>query len=141
MSAVKILVHFVWTTKNRFPFLVPEIRQDVFSHIKQNAYSKNIDLLEINGYLDHVHCLVNLNHNQSVGKIAQLMKGESSYWVNYNRIINDDVFQWQSEYFAESIGIREKGKISGYIRKQEIHHSEGSANRLRELHLIESSKI
>ena len=141
MSAVKILVHLVWTTKNRFPFLVPEIRQDVFSHIKQNAYSKNIDLIEINGYLDHVHCLVNLSHNQSVGKIAQLMKGESSYWVNNNRIINDDVFQWQSEYFAESIGIREKSKISGYIRKQEIHHSEGSANRLRELHLIESSKI
>jgi putative transposase len=141
MSAVKILVHLVWTTKNRFPFLVPEIRQDVFRHIKQNAYSKNIDLIEINGYLDHVHCLVNLSHNQSVGKIAQLMKGESSYWVNNNRIINDDVFQWQSEYFAESIGIREKSKISGYIRKQEIHHSEGSANRLRELHLIESSKI
>ena len=113
MSAVKILVHLVWTTKNRSPFLVPEIRQDVFNHIKQNAYSKNIDFIEINGYLDHVHCLVNLSHNQSVGKIAQLMKGESSYWVNNNRIINDDVFLWQSEYFAESIGIREKSKISG----------------------------
>ena len=79
MSAVKILIHLVWTTKNKIPFLIPEIRKDVFGHIKQNAISKKIDLLEINGYLDHVHCLVNLNHNQSVSKVAQLMKGESSH--------------------------------------------------------------
>ncbi len=135
MSAIKVLVHFVWSTKNRFPFLLPEIRQKVFSHIKENALSKNIDILAVNGYDDHVHCLVSLCPSQTIETVAQLLKGESSHWINSNKLVGNDTFRWQREYFAESIGVREKGKIIGYIKKQEMHHSKGTMNLLRELHI------
>ena len=138
MSAVNIIVHFVWTTKNRLPLLVPEVRKEVFSHIKINAHEKGINLLNINGYTDHLHCIIKLNHAQTTEQIAQLLKGESSFWINKNKII-DDYFQWQNEYYAESLGEKDLKKMNGYINNQERHHQFSSLNKNRELHLVHES--
>lgn len=42
MSYIKVYVHYVWSTKNRFPFLTDGIRKEVFNHIRENAKFKNI---------------------------------------------------------------------------------------------------
>ena len=70
MSYIKIYVHFVWSTKNRELFLTKDIRYNVFNHIKENAKKKNIHIDFINGYTDHIHCLVSLNdwENSSIIK-------------------------------------------------------------------------
>jgi putative transposase len=135
MSALKVLIHIVWSTKNRMPFLNDKIRPLLFNHIKKNALEKNIEIIEINGYEDHVHCLINLQFNQKIEEIVKLIKGESSNWMNKNNLLQDEYFQWQAKYFAESIGIREVGKIRGYIKNQVIHHQSEKLNSLRELHL------
>ena len=88
MSFIKVYVHYVWSTKNREPLLSADIRFDVFNHIRENARKKNIFIDFINGYIDHVHCLISLNDDLSIGKIAQLIKGESSHWINQNKLIN-----------------------------------------------------
>ena len=87
MGYIKIWVHLVWTTKRREPFLVKEIRRDIFSHIRENADKKGIYIDFINGYLEHVHCLISLRSGQNIDKIMMLLKGESSYWINKNNII------------------------------------------------------
>ncbi len=79
MPFVKIWIHFVWSTKNREPLLTDEIRQKVFEHIRENARAKNIHLDFINGYIDHVHCLISLGTDQTIMKLMQLIKGESSF--------------------------------------------------------------
>jgi len=86
MSYIKVYVHYVWSTKNRMPYLNENIRTQVFRHIRENAKLKNIYIDFINGYTEHVHCLVSMNEDLSIGKIAQLIKGESSFWVNKNRL-------------------------------------------------------
>lgn len=43
----------------------------------------------VNGHAEHCHCLVSLSSNQIIEKIVQLIKGESSYWINKNNLIND----------------------------------------------------
>ena len=82
MSYIKVYVHYVWSTKDRYPFLNDSIRPQLFAHIRENAKKKNIYIDFINGYTDHVHVLVSLNDDLSIGKIAQLIKGESSHWIN-----------------------------------------------------------
>jgi len=79
MSFIKVYVHYVWSTKNREPLLSADIRFALFNHIRENARKKNIFIDFINGYIDHVHCLISLNDDLSIGKIAQLIKGESSH--------------------------------------------------------------
>lgn len=62
-----------------------------------------------------------LGPNLAVGKAVQLLKGESSHWMNEQRIIGRK-FEWQDEYFAVSVSEASIGQIRGYIRNQEEHH-------------------
>jgi putative transposase len=76
MSFVKVWIHFVWSTKNRQPFLTDDIRAKVFGHIRENAREKQIHLDFLNGYTDHVHCLISLGTDQTLEKLMRLLKGE-----------------------------------------------------------------
>ena len=121
MGYIKIWVHLVWTTKNRNAILTREIRKDIFSHIKENAKTKGIYIDFINGYLEHVHCLVSLGSGQTIDKIVMLLKGESSYWINKNKICSTK-FAWQEEYFAVSVSESMVNRVRDYIKNQEDHH-------------------
>ena len=82
MAYVKIWIHAVWTTKNREPLLVKNIRKTVLDHIKENARSKDIYIDYVNGYVEHVHALISMKSGQTISKIMQLIKGESAFWIN-----------------------------------------------------------
>jgi REP element-mobilizing transposase RayT len=122
MPYVKVWIHLVWSTKNRFPFLTDDIRPIVFQHIRENAKKKDIFLDFINGYWEHLHALVSLGTEQTISNIIKLIKGESSHWINQNNLI-DLKFEWQHEYFAVSVCESLIDKTRDYIRNQESHHS------------------
>lgn len=120
MPHIKVYIHLVWTTKDRLPLLfTPDIRIKVWKHIKENADEKGIFIDSVNGHVEH--CLVSLSSNQTVEKIVQLIKGESSFWINKEKLINDR-FGWQDEYFAVSVSESMVEKVRKYIRNQENHH-------------------
>ena len=121
MPMIKIWVHLVWATKKRATFLTKDIRREVFEHIKINAVSKGIYIDFVNGYTDHVHCLISLKADQNISKIVQLIKGESSFWINKNHLCNER-FEWQDEYFAVSVSESGINKVRNYIKNQEEQH-------------------
>ena len=122
MSYVRIYVHFVWATKNRERFLDSfELRKSVWRHIKQNAATKGIFIDRINGYHDHCHALISLGAEQTPAKIMQLIKGESSHWINENKLTRTR-FEWQREYFASSVSDSSIENVRTYIENQERHH-------------------
>lgn len=121
MPYVKIWIHFVWSTKNREPYLTDEIRNKVFQHIRENARAKDIYIDFVGGYIDHVHCLVSLGTEQTIKQIMQLIKGESSHWINQNSLCGEK-FEWQNEYFAVSVSESVVEKVRHYISRQEEHH-------------------
>src|SRR5215467_2996039 len=94
MPFIRVLIHYVWSTKYREPTLKDEFRYLLFDHIKQNALSKKIYLDRINGYYDHVHCVISLGSDQTIEKVAQLLKGESSNWFN-NKSGFETRLEWQ----------------------------------------------
>ena len=81
----------------------------------------------INDHEDHCHCLVSLGENQSLRKIIQLIKGESSYWIN-KELFLEEKFEWQDEYWAASVSESNIEKVRNYIRNQEQHHAKKSWN-------------
>jgi REP element-mobilizing transposase RayT len=85
MAYVKVWIHCVWGTKNRHPFLKGQIKRDVIDHIRSNAKEKGIYIDLINGHVQHVHCLIRLRADQTLAKVIQLIKGESSFWINKTR--------------------------------------------------------
>ncbi|MBK7851680.1 MAG: IS200/IS605 family transposase [Bacteroidetes bacterium] len=121
MSFVKIMIHAVWGTKNRYPFLTKEIRDKVIQHIKQNAKTKEIYIDRLNGHTEHLHCLMSLNADMSIAKAMQLIKGESAFWINKEKITKRK-FEWANEYYAASVSESILGKVRAYIDNQEEHH-------------------
>ena len=104
-----------------------EIRKKVLEHIRQNAREKGIHIDFINGYLDHVHCLISLGTDQTLEKIMQLIKGESSFWINKNKLTKTN-FAWQDEYFVVSVNESTLPSVRKYIANQEEHHQKVSFN-------------
>jgi len=123
MPYIKVYIHFVWSTKNRFPYLnSSELREKVWEHILENAREKGIFIDFINGYADHCHCLVSLSVDQTIQKVMQMIKGESSFWINKNKLTTEK-FGWQDEYFAVSVSESQIDRVRDYIKNQEEHHS------------------
>lgn len=123
MPFIKIYIHLVFSTKNRVPFFnTSAVRVKVWKHIKQNASEKGIYVDMVNGFSDHCHCLISLGSNQNIEKVVQLIKGESSFWINKNELIREK-FAWQDEYFAVSVSESMVELVRNYIRNQEVHHT------------------
>lgn len=122
MSWIRIWIHLVFSIKNREPYLSPkEKREKVIAHIKNNAKKKDIWLEEINGHKEHIHCLISLGKDQSISKISQLIKGESSKWINDEKLTKTK-FYWQDDYWAVSVSESHLKDVKDYIRNQEDHH-------------------
>ena len=125
MSFVKIWVHAVWGTKNKYPYLTSPIRPSIFSHICSNASDKGIFIQEIGGYHQHVHCLLTLAAENNIAKVIQLLKGESSYWINKEKLVQRK-FEWADEYYGVSVSESHVNRVRNYIRNQEEHHKRKS---------------
>ena len=121
MPYTKLLIHVVFSTKDRKPFLTTENRHALISHIKEYAKTKNIFIININGYKEHLHILLSLSSEQSVANCMNLIKGESSHWANKNLKFAEK-FGWQDEYFAVSISKSHLETIDNYITNQVEHH-------------------
>ena len=121
MSYVSILVHCVWSTWKRAPLLDKKYRYQIFRHLQIRAKENGIWVDMINGYSDHIHCLISLQPDQKLSYIIQLMKGESALWINQN-IPMDQYFRWGRGYYAKSVGDDQLPILRRYIERQEAHH-------------------
>ena len=121
MPYTKIMLHFIWSTKNRLPLISKALKPLLLTHIKENSVSKSIYIDCLNCVEDHIHLLISLGTEQTVSKIAMLIKGESSFWVNKQNILSQK-FEWQDEYIALSVSESALEKVRQYIANQEQHH-------------------
>ena len=128
MSWVRVWVHLVFSTKGNYPFLNSnELRSKVYKHIKENSELKDIWLDTVSGYQEHIHCLVSLGKDQTISKVAQLIKGESSFWINRNNLIKSKFF-WQDDYWAVGVSESQVENVRKYIGDQEVHHRKKTFN-------------
>lgn len=121
MAYVKNWLHCVWGTKNRIPYMTDSIRKEITDHIIRNSKVKGIFIRSINGHKEHIHCLLSLNPDQSLSNVMQLIKGESSYWINKQKLTRLK-FEWAVEYFGVSVSERHVQRVINYINNQSEHH-------------------
>jgi putative transposase len=121
MPYTKVLIHFIWSTKNRQHLISKELKPLLLEHIKENSIKKEIFILALNCISDHIHLLVSLGTEQTIAKTAMLIKGESSFWVNKQNLL-DTKFGWQDEYIALSVSYSAIDIVKEYILNQEVHH-------------------
>ena len=121
MPYVRVWVHMNWTTKNKERIITPGLKRQLLPHILENAAEKHIYIDTVNCVEDHIHLVISLGATQTLSKIAQLIKGESSRWVNVSGLLKRK-FEWQDDYFAISASESAIPYIRRYIENQEEHH-------------------
>lgn len=124
-SYVKVYVHFVWSTKNRDPFLDNQVRPNVHRHILEYAQTKRISIDTIGVQKEHIHVFISMRSDQNIDDVAKLLKGESSHWINSENFIKPK-FSWQRGFGAFSISPSHVEAVRSYINNQDEHHRKKS---------------
>ena len=122
-----MIIHYIWSTKNRAPLINKELKPLLLEHIKENSIKKGIFIDTHNCVSDHIHLLVSLGTEQTIAKTVMLIKGESSFWVNKQKLLKNK-FEWQDEYIALSVSYSAIDKVREYILNQEEHHKKKTFN-------------
>jgi REP element-mobilizing transposase RayT len=80
-SLVKNLIHLVYSTKHRTPWISQEVRGSLFAYQAGILKQWESPALIIGGVEDHVHALFSLSKNQALKKIVEEVKKGSSKWM------------------------------------------------------------
>ena len=120
-SLSSLLVHLIFSTKNRAPFLTPEIEAELYPYLAKIFRELKSPSLAINGTTDHVHALFALGRVIAVADLVEEVKKTSSKWIKTKGGIFRN-FYWQKGYGAFSIGQSSVPALKRYIAAQEQHH-------------------
>jgi len=122
-SIVKMLVHIVFSTKNRADLIHPEIEDGLFGYIHGIVENNDAKLIIANGTANHVHLLVSLPKKIDIPDLIGDIKRDSSVWMKEHDSEYSN-FYWQRGYGAFSVGQLEIDVVRNYIENQKEHHKE-----------------
>ena len=120
-SYVSFYMHYIFSTKQRLPLIVPEIQDRLWPYMVGIARQNNLKALAVGGMPDHIHLVLSLPATISISKAIQIIKGNSAKWINEN-FDTPSHFSWQKGYGAFSINISILQNTIRYIQKQPEHH-------------------
>jgi putative transposase len=121
-SLGRILVHAVFSTKERRPFLREKAMRDEL-HRYLGGILTNLDCQSIivGGVEDHVHFLCALSRTATAADVIKEVKRGSSLWLKTKASDLGD-FAWQGGYGVFSLGFSQIEAARAYIAGQEEHH-------------------
>jgi REP element-mobilizing transposase RayT len=122
-SLAKVIVHIVYGTKNRQPWLAdPHIRSELYAY-NATVLKNDVDspAILINGVQDHIHILCLLSRKFAIKDVIKQSTTETSKWLKKKgrRFRN---FQWQAGYGIFSVSQSNVAQVKRYIANQEEHH-------------------
>jgi REP element-mobilizing transposase RayT len=120
-TLVSLLVHLVFSTKNRVDFITPDIEPDLFAYFSGILNRHESRCLAVGGTANHVHLLVSMSKNIALSALVGELKKSSSKWIKTKGKEFRD-FGWQDGYGAFSIGESNVAALKRYISQQKEHH-------------------
>jgi REP element-mobilizing transposase RayT len=113
--------HIVFSTKNRHPWIRPDIEQRIWEYIGGIARRHGMKALQIGGVDDHVHVVLGAPPTVAPSKIVQLLKGGSSAWI-HQEFPELTEFEWQIGYGAFTVSKSQLPDLIKYVANQREHH-------------------
>ena len=120
-SLAKVLVHLIYSTKNREPILRDDIHNELHRYSAGILKELESPAILINSVEDHVHILYSHSKNYSPSKIVEEVKKGSSKWLKTKGPAYAG-FHWQSGYGAFSVSQSGVAEVVKYIEGQKEHH-------------------
>jgi REP element-mobilizing transposase RayT len=121
-SLANLLVHLVFSTKERRPFLNdPDLRRDMHAYLAGISRGVDCPVVLVGGVADHVHLLARQSRSISLAEWVKELKRGSSLWIK-DRAPALETFHRQAGYGAFSVSQSQSSRVEQYIADQELHH-------------------
>jgi len=114
-------IHFVFSTKNRENLIDNKMKSHLWAYMGGIASQNKMVALAVGGSGNHIHMLLSIPAAISPSKAIQLVKANSSKWINEENH-NKVRFSWQVGYGGFTVSPRQIEKVINYIQGQEEHH-------------------
>ena len=131
-TLVSLLVHIVFSTKNRANLITLDIESDLYKYISGTLRKMESPCLKIGGTANHLHLLVSQSKNIALAFLLEELKKSSSKWIK-QQDTSLRSFKWQDGYGAFTIGQSNVATLKRYIDLQKSHHRRSFENEMRGL--------
>jgi len=116
-----LLIHIVFSTKDRAAVLAPAIRPDIHAYLATVARNTGCECFCVGGVADHAHLAIRLSRTVAISDLLGELKTSSSRWLKTQSPALAH-FAWQNGYGAFSVGPTDLEALRHYIQTQEEHH-------------------
>ena len=120
-SLANVIVHLVFSTKDRCACLGPSIRPTLHAYLATVARNAGCECPRVGGVADHVHLAVRLSRTVAIATLVEELKTSSSKWLKAQSPELGG-FAWQRGYGVFSVGPADLAALLAYIDNQEEHH-------------------
>ena len=121
-TVTELKYHYVWKTKYSYHVLKGEIGLRLRDIIREICAEKKITIEKGNVRSNHIHVLINAPSYFSPAKIAQHLKGKSSYRLQREFPQLQQRYWgrhfWARGYFCSTVGSVTEQQIKNYIENQ-----------------------
>ena len=80
-TLVCVYLHVVFSTKDRFAFISPEIEEELYAYIGGIINNHDSKLIAANGTSNHSHLLMSMNKHVRIPDLIGDVKRDSSKWL------------------------------------------------------------
>lgn len=116
-----VIVQVVFTTKERQPFIVPNIRSALHAYLATVARNLHCEYHRVGGMADHVHLAIRLSRTITIATLVEQLKTSSSKWMKAQPA-GQSAFAWQRGYGCFSVSPKDLDALRAYLDHQEEHH-------------------
>ncbi|MCH8278222.1 MAG: IS200/IS605 family transposase [Proteobacteria bacterium] len=116
-----VIVHLIFSTKDRQPFFSIEMRASVHAYLATVARNMGCECYRVGGMEDHVHLAIRISRTVTIADLVEQLKTASSKWAKTQSAELGD-FSWQRGYGCFSVGPADLDALIDYIDRQQEHH-------------------
>ena len=135
----QIHLQLVFAVQNRMSLILTLWKNELYKYMTGIVQTNKHKLIIVNGMPDHVHLLIGMRPTQSLSALMQMIKGDSSEWINDKKFVPGK-FSWQEGYGAFSYSKGQLPQVIKYRKEQEAHHKKKTF-RQEYLHMLKKYGI
>ena len=117
------IYHIVFAPKYRRKIIFGKLRRDIGIYIRRLCEYKDVEILEANACVDHIHMMVRIKPTVNISRFMGYLKGKSALMIfdnhaNLKYKLGCKNF-WSKGYYISTIGLN-KASVKKYIKEQEM---------------------
>ncbi len=117
----QILLHVVFSTKQRRPYITGDIRARLYEYVGGITRAEKGTVYAIGGMPDHLHILLRWRTDGAISDLMRTVKARSSRWA-HETFPDSSAFAWQEGYAVLSVSKSSEADVKAYIENQAEHH-------------------